>query len=362
MEKQTVKNIDNIVVQALHGPKVDGVPIYARIDGAEEAGFSGTSRTDKWSKSTENNYTSPTNVRRVFITGKRVMLQLYRPMIIKGAYDTRGTWRNVPFGDDSILGAAISSVTDKSVILKGHGLNGLSNPWVLSNVEEVYFDWTLLASESYKNAAIGCMEVLSAYINGKRGLLKSNVAIEMFNLVNMKGTKDLRSRFPRLRCIALISELEGALDDKFDKGETGTDSIEESISLWISSQENINLLNKHKSLMVVNEVTADIRLPNQEFALREGIYKYDQEVLSTYISNYIKRASEYCRKETSKEAVEKPISELEKYLISLEKTEGAEAVKGAIQVAAIYLTNKEKTDLINEISLGRKEEFAKLVG
>ena len=227
-------------------------------------------------------------------------------MILKGKVDSKGTWREVKLDGDNNLNELIRESLDYSnrlsryymekqidseakkprrLILKGTGLKALSKPWVTSNIEEVYFDWTLLMSETYRNAGIGCDELLDRLQSGKRGYIKSGIPLKMFNIANTEGVNNIRTRYPRLRCIGLISNLSYILSKDFDRGKTGIDSLEDSIKLWSKMDRNIELIKQSNSLIVMNELD-DIKGYNINFSIRDGIYKFDKEVLNGHFNNY----------------------------------------------------------------------------
>ena len=380
------KNIDNIIAKAVHGPKVDDIPLYARLDGDQEQGFNKTAgnKSEKWEKACLSSYTSPNNVRKVFISGDKVVVQLYKPVIIKGKPDSRGCWREFTIPkEDSLRDNAIKSLTYQQrrskyfmeqqinpnakepdlIRIRGTGLGALSSPWVCSNIEEVYFDWTLLASEKYRNAGIGCEELLQEYLKGKRGFMQHGLPLDMFLHANMGNVQDLRSRYPRLRVVGLISELGKILELPFDRGKTGLDSLEDSVKLWVKSDVNVELLKKSNSLIVVTQVNEDIPLYNPKFALRDGIYKYDEEVLREYFSGYARRVDARGSGRSLKKVVDTKVekSELEILLDNIQDKYGTKEVRNTLLLTFSGRPINEMEEAFAEMSAEGEKKYRDLI-
>lgn len=374
------KNIDSIISQAINKPKVDGIPLYARIDGEQEQGFiKSTSKSDKWEKASKTTYSSPTNVRKLIISGDKIVIQTYKPVIIYGKPSSDGCWTEVKLDGDNnlikLVGQMLSYDSSLSkyymekqinskckepdrVIIKGTGLGALTTPWVISNIEEIYFDISLLASETYRNMAIGCNELFNEYLKGKRGLVDSNIALRMFMEATGVTTENVRNKFPRLRIVSLISELSNVLKNNYDKGKTNIDSIEESIKLWVESEVNINLIKQSNSLMVINKIDKDIPKYNTKFSLRDGIYRYDNEVLVDYVEGYKKRVQERT-KEVKKEIVRTAKSDLEILLDDVEEKRGRNDLKALLLIALDGMPKEEVEQAFKEMSEEGEKKYRK---
>ena len=377
------KNITTIIAQGINGPKIDGIPLYSRIDGSQESGFSAqTNKSEKWEIASKNTFTSPTNIRKVFITGNKIVVNLYKPAIIKGKPDTQGCWREFALtGDNNLRECAMKQLNysqDSSrhfmekqvnpkaeapdkVTLKGSGLGSISRPWVLSNIEEVYFDYSILASETHRNSGLGCEELLRAYFEGKRGYIQSDIILEMFLRANSADKISLRNRFPRLKCVGLISELSTILSVAHDKGKPGLDSIEDSIILWSKRETNIALIKQSNSLMSMAELKEDIQIYNTNFAIRDGIYRFDRDVLKDYFSDYERRVKDFIRAEKNKGAVQiqpeeietgtrAEKSELEKLLDNIAETRCIADAKSVLILSLAGATISEVNDIFGNMS------------
>lgn len=386
------KNLDSIVYQAINGPKVDGIPMYSRLDGNQEESFNKSiNKSVKWEKASKTTYTSPTNIKRVFISSTKIVIQTYKPAIIKGVADSKGTWREVSLaGDNNISEIIIKALNynqdlskyymekqinkeakepDK-VILKGTGLGAISNPWVLSNIEEIYFDWTLLATENNRNLGIGCNELLEQYIKGKRGYISGEVALNMFLRANSANIKDIRNRFPRLRVVGLISELSKILDAKHDKGRVDLSNLEESIKLWVESETNIELIKQSKSMIMINKLDKDIPKYNTKFSLRDGIYKFDRDILKNYFESYEEKVKEFTRikKDTTIEKSSIEIkdtrtekSELEVLLDNLVRERCLADAKSVLLLSFAGSTVNEIEEVFMEMSTEGEKKYKALI-
>lgn len=375
-----VKNLDTIISKAVNGPKVDGIPLYTRLDGTQELNGVAKVKSEKWEAVSKHTYSSPTNIRRLFITGNRVLIETYKPVIVNNKPDGRGCWREIKIQEDNIMEIAKKLVTYRNdiqkyyqskqmgveatqpdkITIKGTGLGVLSSPWVLSNIEEVYFDWTLLVGESNRNKISECEKVLNAYVSGKRGYVKSNVPLEMFIGANSCNIKNMRTRFPRLKCVGLISELDKVLQVGIYKGNQNIDSLEASARMWLEEPTNIEIVKKSNSLMMICKVNSDLPHYNTNFSLRDGIYKYDQEVLSKFFEEYAQRVKNKARENQAsrqkqdevkqEEVVNTTKSELEELLDSMEGECSQADIKSVLYITVSGCKKSEVDELFNSMT------------
>ncbi|MEM4385662.1 MAG: hypothetical protein QXD03_03850 [Candidatus Anstonellales archaeon] len=359
-----VVNLDNIISKCIHTPRVDGYPLYARVDGSLEEGMS-VDRGEKWLKACNHTYNSPTNIRRVFITGRRVVIEYYCSRVIEGKPDSTGRWNFKQLEVDlrELIYNHFRGVEE--VRFKGTGLSSLYKPWVTSNIEEVYFDWTLLFSEVYMNSGLGCNELLQAYLSNKaRGLYKGDIATNMFTLATFKDIQDLRNRYPRLRVVGLISELDSILSMGFSKGKNIKDIIGEE-TLWYKDSINMELIKQSNSLIVINELK-DVGKVNKKFIVRDGIYKYDRDILKNFVNLYTSKIDEYLYKpveEVKTDVIERlEKSDMEVYLDEIEASRGAGDVRNILLLALDGLSNQEVELFFKSMSSEGEVKYRKLIG
>jgi hypothetical protein len=257
--------------------------------------------------------------------------------------------------------------------LVGNGIGALTNPYACNNIEEIYFDWSLtlsaesahylgiLASDQYKNAYI---QKQTRLIDAKAG----DAIFNYFNAFNCGNLKDIRKRFPRLRLIAFISNLDDILinpnmvkvDERFSDPELSTKT-------WFKANEAlIKASNSVISVTGINEKVSD-------FSIKDTQYKYDKYELKALIDAYNKKLKDYTRLKTygklNTDTVEKEeikhevvVSDLEKYLVDIENSSGLDGVKSVLSIASLHMSLKELKDTFSEFTKANREKYAKLIG
>lgn len=384
--KKIKVNADVLIAQAINRPCVDKIPLYTRVDGGNDTGFSGSSKTEKWLKASDNNYNSPTNIRKVFITGDKVVTQLYRPIKKSGAFDTAGCWREYKMtGTQNLFKCVESQVKYESNMRKyymekqinrdaeepvymeitGKGLRALSHPWVLSNIEELYFDWTLLAAEGNKNDDIKCSEILSACLNRKKGNVRDAFPLNLFLSANEDKSLDWRSKYPRLKCVALISNLKFVLRNNFDRGKPGIDSIEDSLILWYQREKNLELIKNSNSLFIVSDDIRDKSDANKfRYSLREGIYKYDRDVLAEYFREVEGRYNDWLfeRRRRNMGDIDNTVSKKSDLELLLDDVESKVGSEEALKVLVMTMANIKEAEIFDGMSVEGAVKYRKMLG
>lgn len=312
-------NLDTIYKEALHKPSVDSIPLYTHIDGKQETFMSGNegARSQKWTTLSETTYSSPNNVRKVFFTSKKIVVQYYKPYIKSGKSVETGCWRTTALKDTD--GTSIDLIemgmnminydnllmqykisgqnTEKPENIKigGTGLVALHKPWVCSNIEEVYFDHSILFSSVYRN--LGFENILQLILSNQSKILDGKIAQGI--LVNAVNTniKNLRNRYPRLKCVGLISNLDTILNQNYDKGKPGIDSVQELREFWYLKPINKDLIKGAGGVVSFSKLTDGISPLNKTFALRSEIYKFDAELLYKFFEEYKERILNFERQQ-----------------------------------------------------------------
>lgn len=305
-------NIGNIVVKGVHGPNVDGYPLYTPSDG-----YSGgdKNRTDKWIKMSQGKYNSPTNIKSVIITNKRVITKLYKGVFENGKLARRTLIKAV---DNLEEYAMCLCNTEPMMKLEykatGTGIKALARPWVATNIETLYFDWTSLLDEDVV-AMIGLPKI-KAILCRQATLSKQEVVNIVSNELKCQ-IEGLSERYPRFHKIAFCFDLEQFVD------------------------QYGNIAPDLPGATVVTIPTAR----RDKFGMRPGIYKYDDNVLSRYISEITqvgngsksdKKSQEDKKTDKTEETdaveVKRPTKagEEEKLLMSIYTKAGLEGVKKAI--------------------------------
>lgn len=291
-------NLSSMLITHINKPciKNSNIVLYTHV-----ADFKGeltgndveTSKSDKLIKVGKNNYSSPTNIRKVFITADKVLVQTYKPIIKGGKADTNGCWNESSLEKENIKEAFFNNEKER---FTGNIFKIFYKPWVMSNIEEIYIDWTLLISDDIQNRFPEAAQLLQLITDNSGGrVIKSDLPQRIFEDANGGNFKSIRERYPRLKCIAMISNLGQIINNQHDKGKS-TGSIEDFSMLWIRNETNKRLLEQSNSVIILNTLFDDIGRINRNFAVRDGVYKFDSEILKPYFKDIQSRMLEEARK------------------------------------------------------------------
>lgn len=335
-----------------------------------------------------NNYSSPTNVRRLFITGNRVVVQTYKPIIKAGKPNAVGCWMEYPYKkNDNILemvsgyyaskisgsgyGAGVTSDSVTSnLILKGNGFKVLNKPWVLSNIEEVYVDWTFLCTDDILMNNQDAILLIDDVWNGAAGkVVKSNL-LEHLLLTGLNlDRQELRNRYPRLKCVSLISNLDGILGNaSYDKGRANIGSVEDYANYWYGSEINKQLIKESNSLVIVNRLDDDLERLNSNFAIRDGVYRFDDEILMDFANSLKERMLKHAREIRDGKgkaglaedgSMEQVKSDLEEYLEGLEQKSGLSVAKRVLMLSLDGMSKAEVDTALNSMTEPGRRKYYK---
>lgn len=369
-------NLDQIVSKYIHRPilaKEDLPPLYARMGAENETSFDAEGmKNPKWQQAVLTTYNSPTNIRRLFITGKHVYIQYYKPPIVKGKPSTAGNWAEYTFTNNDSLevigknGLIGTLGTDRIEIVKT-GLGALSNHWKVSNIEEIYIDHWILVSSDVRQRYSEAEGVLQACLTGKQVRATSQLLLSIFEQSNGDNIKNIRTRFPRLKTLALLSNLDQIMQVEGSKiRDTLPNSVNDIGKEWWKCVNNS--IRNSFGTFVVSDVPGLPSGPNNNFAIRPGIYRFDAEVLSDYVEKYKARVLELGRQQRDKKAqqgkeeekLEK--SEYEVYLDSLKEQYSEAIVKAAIQLTFAHSSKEEIDKSFNSMSTEGRQYYRKLLG
>lgn len=369
MARYDVVNLDKLVAKRVHAPRVDDIPIYARVSSTTED--VGGTKTKKWENTVKTAYTSPDNVKRVFITYKGVYVHLHQP--IKGV-SNKGLRLEKEYGADvNVIQIAKCFQNPQpeignTYLVKGTGLNALVFPWVCSNVEEVYFDFTLTLSDDFA---------------GKfdRTQLRTPTPNEiewMFRLGCSDGGIEVQKRFPRLRVVGYASNLEDIY--KATSGKSGVDSIEDLKKPWCVNDYFKSELGKGKAAIWKIPGTPDLIT---SYSLKSNIYCYDAEILQGYFEDLVKKIDKYKAEQVAKIRAEKQeqtedtttgttnkqeqnIIEkkgvFEKMLDEIYARQGAEKTESCIKISIQGIPKSEIKVLYSGLTTEGKQKYGQYLG
>ena len=338
-------------------------------------------------------FSSPNNVRRLFITGNRVLIQLYRPRMYKGKLDGAGNWYEYKYKkEDNLRDLAIKALNyeveleayniskingmgelDKpeKIELTGNILSILTRSWVLNNIEEVYIDWTPLVSRDIYYKYPEVPQLIDGILNrGGSGRLNSNILEELLLDGSSGNLQNMRSRFPRLKSIMLISNLDMILDMDYDRGKTNSDAYSEYGKFWFELEINSNLIKSTNNLIIMSTFMNDLERLNTNFHIQTGIYKYDNEILNEFFINLKDRILKYGREQRDKRMVDgtggnEPgdtedvgsIGGLELYLNNMAENFGEARAKQILQLSLPVITKADFDEIKSRFSVEGQQKY-----
>lgn len=277
-------NLKKAVANRVHSPQVDGSPMYVRVDGSADVGIGGhTTKSERWEQAAQKIRTSPNNVRRIYISKWAVMVDLFKPMTGR-----KGIHELFPLKSDDTenletLIQAIQTGGQQNVIVNGTGLSCISTPWVCSNLEEIYFDGSVLVSQEAMNMGIGNL------LNGLTqnvGYGHGEIIKELFiRLALPGGNESALKNYPRLRFVGYIDQLRRVHTAwaKAEKAqaEAGKIPLDKKLAGTFCGSQVVQ-----SAIRDGNIATHiwDLQKPdlNVDYTVRSGIYVYDQDVLEPY--------------------------------------------------------------------------------
>lgn len=242
-------------------------------------------------KLSEEKYNSPTNVRRLVITRSKVIVELYKPYIVKHS-------ENKAYTGGCILEHKVDSEVDtafKNILnyysqgqntdmaygpkleykLSGKPLVNIRNPWVLANIEEVYIDAVMLLSDDLFTGDDKYKVVSKMRSKALNELGSTNEIIwKCLSKTSDTSPEVINKQFRRLRCVGIIMEL----NEIVNAGKLNLASI--GNNTCIDYLTKMRLVNERTS--IVQKFPADILGgENPKFAVRP-YYKFDKNVLFEY--------------------------------------------------------------------------------
>lgn len=315
-------NINNIVVKGVHSPNVDNYPLYATVDGynGENQG-----KTDKWFKMSQSHFNSPTNVRHIVMTNKKIIVELYKGIYENGKLTKKVLTKSVEPLDEYAQCLCLSEPMSKlEYKATGTGLKALVRPWVTTNIETLYFDWMCLLDADIVSL-IGLDKIKA--VLAKQAILSKQDILSIFCNEIRCVPEGISEKFPRLHKIGFSFDLEMCIDTKINMG-------------------LISQLEKQGNISVVKINTAR----KSKFSIRDGIYRYDDLVLSKYVDDFTtgKSSQKIKKLESVTPIVEETItpnrptekSKEEKLLFSIYSKTGYDGLRKALEMCDNSLMGK----------------------
>ena len=311
-------NLDNIIGKCVHRPIAsndpDKYPLYKRNDGAfDEVGGKQTSRSDAWKVAVEKHYSSPNNIRRIFITREGVYVHFFRPF--SGAKDstTREAFYKYSSVNDKFNPIELYKAGDNRSAYK-FGLGCLRDRWVCSNIEEIYFDWTLLLSRDLISLGLG--NLIADWTKGGNGkILPGDVIWAIFSRSCLKNGENISRIFPRLKVICYVNELNILYNAV--KRKPGEESAQDLCTPWYKNAQFKAAVADRRFCVSLYKVP-NVSAINKKYSTR-SYYCFDTEKLEPYFASAVEKLGTYekalkksCVSDELYDAIEKNIGPIYK--------------------------------------------------
>jgi len=396
--------LSNCFANAMHQPRTNsGYALYTRVansdqnDEYEEYVRKAEQDSEYISKS-QKTYNSPENIRRIFLTGKGVTIHYYVDPIVNGDSCSKCAKQvslNLDGEASNLLQVAekianyetsysqylMSKAIDKNAkeptqySIEG-SFNFAAHPYTLNNIEEIYFDWTILLSTDILPLVASMFGVQSTtqfanfMLNSSGSSYKEcPQLIELFVQSSMGGAKNIEKRFPRLKTIAMISNLASVDESLSNNRQLSANDL--SLTTWLDSYKE-QLMNAGSCLILEAKVHKEF---TTEFIIKTSTYKFDAEVLEPRINKFKAEIEDIIRQRRYGNTEEKTedfadednivgeASELEQLLVSLnEKAKGLDI--NTLKFVYNYGTagKADWKDILRGFSKSNRTKYASALG
>ena len=406
MAKKTI-SLSSAINNNMHKPKTkNGYTLYPKVEG-----YKGTSDGEYAKTKAEEDatykaqsvrtYNSPTNIKRLFITAKHITVEYHAGPIINGTSGNR--WMQAATIDNN-TGLTLYEIAEKITTYETDlaGYNGSvaigdkaqapiqyvidgkfnvgSHPYACSNIEEIYFDWSVLLSyetaphfqELLKGAKPA--EIAMKFVNFDSNVVIENpMPINLFADQSAGGSKDLRKKYPRLREITFISNLEEITTSGQAIGFMKTPEDEHTGVAYKTWYElNEQFIRSTQTLTIRGNMTSQVPNPNEKFEVKSGIYVFDNDKLDAHVKSYVDKIKNALRQQrygTAEEITAEADAEdfkmidIEKRLLEIEERYGQDTMYSVWQYAfnGAGLPKSEIEKILRRITKPNRSRLAKKV-
>lgn len=316
-------NLDNLVSGVVHSHN------YIRVDGSEAS----NSKYVKQYERDKEIYSSPRNIRKLYVKSTGIDIVYYRPIV--GRKELSETIQYTNEQKDTLKKLLMNYWSEYQgnsasfdVGVNGTGFASFKNDLSVSNLEELYFDWTFL---------LGNKELFSAYcdllVSGAPAILGlnfttdtrhyevdtirtkkvqyikadtldggtlSNISSKAYDLgkltmdyltTQMCGSKDggMKKNFPRLKYIGFLGNSNAVLKSKGGITKEELMSYEEYTFYNQFSIEQLNsgALSRGQLFNFSLFMDTGVDLINAGFRIDTGIYRFDLDFLQDFFKSTI---------------------------------------------------------------------------
>ena len=338
---------------------------------------------------------SPTNIRRVWFTVDKVAVEYFSGPLANGQQgkllkvsDISGVRQKaeemLKYRSMTPSQRTFSKNTIDAVKFDGRLSQAITYPWTCNNIEEIYFDYSILLSEESEiiinSLGINYNQLLLSLMQGQPMQVKAdnNLCAKLFVGLN---SNEIGRSYKRLRTIAFISGLSTIVKwDKFEDTVTKftVDKLELKPKSWIQTQAVKSLIQQTNSLVWVSDLSSKA-LDNKSvdnFTIKSSQYEFDDRYLRTKIKTYVDKLTDSLINQTSytaqKEKKEADASaevveqgSVEELLQSIEKQYGKDFVTSVLRTTATELKDRDQSSIVSVVlsvmSTSKKEYYKKML-
>lgn len=382
--KNITVNLNTLCKRAFYYPTVEmNEPLYRNVDtyGGDDK-INMDKMSAKYRNTIKSRYNSPDNVRRLFIKKDKIVVEFYKP--IRGDKNNslvrelewcrmkavKGKMIKVSTDMEAIINSTtgqLAKMSGKNISkeqlaslgngviyrVEGNPFKALTSPYVLQNIEEMYFDESVFTSSELLNSPLSDTIIKLFANKGKSlGVMKDSKEIQYIIDNFIANNKDVRKQFPRLKAVGYIENLAELY--KRVKYKPGTNSIEDMQITWV--QLALKQFGGNIGTVMLKAVDGVPKL-NEYFSVKSGIYQFDKEVLEPYNQSLNDRIKKYrdskkqeaqeVKKQEAQEVMENEPSAVEQVLDDIWDLLNGDTEEVKKQVRALFM-GRGKNEVENE--------------
>lgn len=378
---KTIKvNVNQLVYKELHRPKVDDLgksfPIYTKVDSYKRNREDTLAESShKYIAKSKTHYNSANNIRKLYITHNTLYIEYYKSPGIANAKLTSGVQVKLDTDILSVLpdileyrNKLVAYQMERNIdpkvkgpdnyILEGNLIGVVNQLYTCSNIEEIYFDWSFLFTQDIQTALASCglemftgegalRQFLSSSVNG--GIVKNDIWKKWFmqtafydseKLKLAKSSQYFRDKYPRLKIIAMVSNLDNILLQSVRGNSLINELKNGGEQPWL--MKNADLISSSGSTVIVS-MFEGIPLINSKFVTQEDVYLFDTEFKQSWIKLYTSSIEDYIRRKrygqeqdaSTEEDSNIAINEVEQKLLDIEQELGSEKFNEILKATAL---------------------------
>lgn len=309
--------LNNIFKSRIHGPSLKGKPFYVQkadykdSENTSDGDLASLLKNPEYMKHANSNLNSPTNIRRIFITHKKVVIEHYAAPMINGKRDNLVIERTVQDFDswvkkwiNSNLISPSQAAFSKSSIDKVKITGNISQPiefYKCSNIEEIYFDWSALVSDDlggfinskYNNGQVDNIHpyIIQNYMNKQKNLGTKNQNEAMMLLLINK--QKLTYSYKRLRMVGFISNLDD-IDIKGTIETINSNKVSDTSRLWVENEVVMNYIKSGIADVWLTKIDGAVKTYDrlENFEIKKAQFKFDDEYLEKKLKSYVNKVND----------------------------------------------------------------------